>query len=55
MQTMSSSINIEKESGGSVTDLKITVAILILMNVLVHCIFLLLFVLKLCKFTQKNM
>lgn len=54
MQTMSSSINIEKESGGSVTDLKITIRIFILMNILVYSILLLIFVLKLCKFTLIN-
>lgn len=41
MQTMNTSINIEKESGGSVTDLKIPVHIFILMNIV---IFLLIFV-----------
>lgn len=54
MQTMNSSINIEKQSGESVTDLKITVPIFILMNILMYSILLLIFVLKLCKFTQKN-
>lgn len=48
MQTVNSSINIEKRSGGSVTDLKITIPIFILMNVLMYSILLLIFVLKLC-------
>lgn len=53
MQTVNSSMNIEKESGGSVTDLKITIPILLLMNVSMSSILLLIFVLKLCKFSQK--
>lgn len=46
IQTMSSSRNIEKEGDG--TDLKIAVPIFM------YSILLLIFVLKLCKFTQKN-